>query len=343
MIHSLRYYICYVLLCLLHQQLQLASSLTIIIDGATTNEWNTRDEYRRLAGANPSGAEQQLELQLQPQSRPLGDPPRVADGSATADLEPPARLTELEQPDQDGSGSGSSLEGELERRATLELALEMLERERQREGKGLQVAKPLSIRPRNRHQQHHIISSNGAQQPTRTIADLVAVSDQDLVEDSISPRLPASTSISSPISLSRSFAGDRYARESQPEHYCGHKLTEILDLVCHGRFHEPTVVEPIIKSRRSADSNNARQQQDYERQENDGEENSSNINLSSPIITTSSSQQSKLKNPNDNKNIILGRPKRKDKLRLRRGVVSECCVNACTIDTIRTYCQKKDE
>lgn len=54
--HSFHYYACYyALICFLHQQPQ-AASITIIIDGVTTNEWNTRDEYQRLvdqAGQSP--------------------------------------------------------------------------------------------------------------------------------------------------------------------------------------------------------------------------------------------------------------------------------------------------
>lgn len=49
MIHSFHYYACYyALLCLLHYQQQQATALTIIIDGASTKEWATRDEYQRL-------------------------------------------------------------------------------------------------------------------------------------------------------------------------------------------------------------------------------------------------------------------------------------------------------
>jgi hypothetical protein len=53
MLHSSssQYYACYyALLCLLYHQ-QQALAVTILIDGATTNEWATKDEYRRLAVA----------------------------------------------------------------------------------------------------------------------------------------------------------------------------------------------------------------------------------------------------------------------------------------------------
>lgn len=64
MLHSLQYYACcYALLCLMHQQ-QRAASLTIIIDGATTNEWATQDEYKRMLEAS-----EQLELALSQQQQ----------------------------------------------------------------------------------------------------------------------------------------------------------------------------------------------------------------------------------------------------------------------------------
>lgn len=48
MLHSFHYYACYyALICLLHQQ-QQAASITIIIEGVKTNEWNTQDDYQRL-------------------------------------------------------------------------------------------------------------------------------------------------------------------------------------------------------------------------------------------------------------------------------------------------------
>lgn len=58
MIHSFHYYACYyALLCLLHYQQQQAASLTIIIDGASTKEWATRDEYQRMMSSPGAASE----------------------------------------------------------------------------------------------------------------------------------------------------------------------------------------------------------------------------------------------------------------------------------------------
>lgn len=98
MLHSLQYYACcYALLCLLHQQ-QRAASLTIIIDGATTNEWATQDEYMRMLEASND-----LETALSQQQQ---------QDQTEQDLEqqqpPPAPPLPFHSPGVSSSGGGSS-------------------------------------------------------------------------------------------------------------------------------------------------------------------------------------------------------------------------------------------
>lgn len=266
MLHSFHYYACYyALLCLLHQQ-QQAASLTIIIDGATTNEWATKDEYQRLvSGTNPGGSVGNLNTELgasatneQQQQHSQAGFDSVngfggGDGGVGGAV-PRHRLNS--EPSPIISASSSSLNSnnnngdqqvlsssfEPQSAGDLEAAferLDLIEEEdkqlslRQKQLKQLELQQRLNIQ-----KQIPLNSNMGA----RTINDLVPIGDDREEYDDPLNRLKE--------------------RGSSKQVYCGRELMDVLELVCQGRYYagesEPQVVDPTIKSKRfiHSDDNN---------------------------------------------------------------------------------------
>lgn len=269
MLHSFHYYACYcALICFLHHQ-QQAASLTIIIDGATTNEWATRDEYQRLVNGQTGAASASVGRSEEEQQQQGGDVAAgelgfdgsvALDGGGAAAAALPRQLnseslapistTGNNNGDlQQTSSSSLSLSSPFEAQTAedLETALERLDligeqrkqlQSRQRQLKQLELQQRLNIQ----QQVGAKLDLGSGQQfksGARTINDLVPIGDQDLDE---------------PMRRLKE-------RNSSAQRYCGKLLIDVLEVVCKGRYwngeSEPQIVNPIIKSKRFVDSDDS--------------------------------------------------------------------------------------
>lgn len=279
---SPHYYACYyALLCLLHQQ-QQALSVTIIIDGATTNEWATRDEYQRLVdgarasqqgvadgssladgnrgdpppggeSGTKSGSSSSTEQSIDQILRLINEKPQAADrlvvGSSVQN-EPDAvqnvlSATSIGSP-QTSQGQGSGLD---ELGAALD-RLELIERERKEEVQQLNRLRSLekaaegSVMSALAHSglQAHVAATGGQPGAARKYTGAGARTISDLV----------------PIRDEDLEDPSKHLVEREtPKKYCGVVLIDLLDFVCKSKFYtgesEPQVVNPVIKTKRSVD------------------------------------------------------------------------------------------
>lgn len=289
MLHSFHYYACYyALICLLHQQ-QQAASLTIIIDGATTNEWATRDEYQRLVGGanlNPEVGATRNEPQPQHQQQQhhhdqqqqhnqqagfdlTGTGGDGAGGAASRPLN-----SEQLSPSPIISASSSSLltsnnnNGDQQQQQALSsLSLSSsssssfepllagdLETALERLDLIEEQRKQLLLRQRQLQQLELQQRLNIQQQ----------ISPLTNINPSTNNNILGARTINDlvPIGDDREDFDDPLRRlkerGSSRQKYCGRELMDVLELVCQGRYYagesEPQIVNPTIKSKRFIDS-----------------------------------------------------------------------------------------
>lgn len=277
---SLNYYACYyALLYLLHQQ-QQALSVTIIIDGATTNEWATRDEYQRLVDGGPPEAQQAGDggpAALAGGSHGVGGTSAGAGGGssgggsgARASPSPSSPLSgeangneqsidrilhslggKIDGEDDANSAATGPLQGSNLKADELGNALDQLdliERERKIQRQRLDRLKSLERAAEEGVVEALAHRSSSAKAQPAASARAAKYAGARTISDLVAP---TGDEFDGPE------LGKHLVERDSPKRYCGPALVDLLEIVCAGRYYagdlKPQVVEPTIKTKRSVD------------------------------------------------------------------------------------------
>lgn len=330
MIHSFHYYACYyALLCLLHHHQQQAASLTIIIDGASTREWNTRDEYQRLVDSSqPGGPDEPVAS-----SRKLAEPPEFFGARRTVPFASGAREPPEEEP------------------------LEQQQQQQQERQPGDKVGAHQRDRPRLAKTGRPEADAAGA----RSLSELMALGDQELdgapirhlQERGSTPQKYCGNELIDVLDLV--CQGRYYSGEFEPQ--------EAPILIKSKRF--AAELEPNTKQvdggghrqhvggaqrRRKLHVTDAQTREtgygllsryiNNNNEENENDNNNTNNNNNDDINSNINNNNNNDGDINRSNNVINSRAYRNKTLYRRiRGASRDCCARACHLEELRPYCK----